>query len=364
MPQYPDMTPTLPAFLATSEALQVEVRAPARLHLGFLDPSATLGRRFGSLGLVIDGPATVVRLAWQGGAADEVVAAPAAQHEAPRAARHLRLLRQALPPVRQGALQLQLRSVLPAHAGLGSGTQLALAIARAYARLLGHETAGIASAELAHLLGRGLRSGIGIAGFDQGGLILDGGPGAEGRPAPVLSRLVLPTDWRVILVRHPGHAGLSGDAERAALARLPPLPAERAAALCHEVLMRVLPGAADGDFDAFAQGLATVQRLLGEHFAPAQPHGAFTSAAVARALQWIEAHAQAVAGTRVAIGQSSWGPTGFAFVPDAASGEALLAAARAAGQIDAALQVDLVRARAQGAQILVDAPSHRVAAAA
>lgn len=31
------------------------VRAPGRLHLGFLDPSATLGRAFGNLGLVIDG---------------------------------------------------------------------------------------------------------------------------------------------------------------------------------------------------------------------------------------------------------------------------------------------------------------------
>ena len=31
------------------------VRAPGRLHLGFLDPSGTLGRRFGSLGLTIEG---------------------------------------------------------------------------------------------------------------------------------------------------------------------------------------------------------------------------------------------------------------------------------------------------------------------
>ncbi|MGA0612047.1 beta-ribofuranosylaminobenzene 5'-phosphate synthase family protein [Caldimonas sp. KR1-144] len=360
------MTPALPAFLATTEALQVEVRAPARLHLGFLDPSATLGRRFGSLGLVIDGPSTVVRLAWRGSGTDDVGAAPGAQHEVVRAARHLRRLREALPPLRHGALQLQLLSALPAHAGLGSGTQLALAIGRAYARLMGHETAGIASAELAHLLGRGLRSGIGIAGFDQGGLLLDGGPGPDGRPAPLLSRIALPSAWRVILVRDPRAAGLSGEAEKAALARLSPFAAERAAALCHEVLMRVLPGAADGDFESFALGLGTVQRLLGEHFAPAQPHGAFTSAGVARLLGWIDAHAAQLAGTPVAIGQSSWGPTGFAFVPDAARGEALIAAARAAGVLDAALQVELVRARSQGAQVLADAsvPAGRIAAAA
>src|ERR1700744_921120 len=38
----------------------VMVDAPARLHLGFLDPNASLGRAFGSLGLVIDSAGTQV----------------------------------------------------------------------------------------------------------------------------------------------------------------------------------------------------------------------------------------------------------------------------------------------------------------
>jgi beta-ribofuranosylaminobenzene 5'-phosphate synthase len=38
----------------------VTVDAPARLHLGFLDPSASLGRAFGSIGLVIEGRGTRV----------------------------------------------------------------------------------------------------------------------------------------------------------------------------------------------------------------------------------------------------------------------------------------------------------------
>ncbi|HWT20211.1 MAG TPA: beta-ribofuranosylaminobenzene 5'-phosphate synthase, partial [Variovorax sp.] len=40
----------------------VSVSAPGRLHLGFLDPSGSLGRAFGSLGLVIDGFTTDVEL--------------------------------------------------------------------------------------------------------------------------------------------------------------------------------------------------------------------------------------------------------------------------------------------------------------
>ena len=38
------------------------LRAPARLHLGFLDPGGSLGRRFGSVGLVIGGFETEVEL--------------------------------------------------------------------------------------------------------------------------------------------------------------------------------------------------------------------------------------------------------------------------------------------------------------
>ncbi|MBA4228922.1 MAG: hypothetical protein C0456_20205 [Hyphomonas sp.] len=35
----------------------VRVRAPARLHFGFLDLNGGLGRRFGSIGLALDAPA-------------------------------------------------------------------------------------------------------------------------------------------------------------------------------------------------------------------------------------------------------------------------------------------------------------------
>ena len=40
----------------------VTVAVGARLHLGFLDLNGGLGRRFGSLGLALDGPETVLEL--------------------------------------------------------------------------------------------------------------------------------------------------------------------------------------------------------------------------------------------------------------------------------------------------------------
>jgi beta-RFAP synthase len=314
----------------------VRVSAPGRLHLGFLDPAGTLGRAFGSLGLVIDGFATEVEL--MAAASDAVTGdTPAAQVELDRADALLKILRQHTGC--HAPLSLRLRQVLPPHAGFGSGTQLACAIGRAFARWHGLD---LGTATLAQWLGRGLRSGIGIAGFDAGGLLLDGGPGADGWPAPLLSRVAFPEAWRVVVVQDPTHRGLSGSAEKKALAALPPMPQASAADICHQVLMRILPGAAGAEFAPFAAGINRVQQLLGEHFATAQG-GAFTSPAVDRLMRWI-ADASREQGA-AAIGQSSWGPTGFAILPSQARAEALLAAARKAGQVDARLTLHIVPGR-------------------
>jgi len=324
----------------TERRTTVVVRAPARLHLGFLDPSGTLGRRYGSVGLVIDGFETGVEI----GAAsrDELSADPAADAaEVDRLASCLHILRERTG--RREPLAIRLRQTMPAHAGFGSGTQLALAIGTACARWWG---LALDPATLATWLTRGARSGIGIAGFEHGGLLVDGGPGADGRVAPLLARAELPSAWRIVLVLDPRRRGLSGSAEKQAIGALAALPQAQAADICHQVLMRVLPGAAQGDFGAFAAGLNRVQQLLGAHFAPAQDGGAYTSAAVGRVAAWI---AQQPPGA--ATGQSSWGPTGFAIVPTLADAQALVAGARAAGVVDAALELRIVAARRHGATL-------------
>lgn len=341
------MPPTTDAELAFAPRLRQDgvrtvcVSAPGRLHLGFLDPSGSLGRAFGSLGLVIEGFTTELEL---GAAPSDRLAAdtPAGQAELARAEAWLDELRR-----RSGCrapLSLRLRQVLPAHAGFGSGTQLAAAIGRAFAELHGLE---LDTVTLAQWLDRGRRSGIGIAGFDSGGLLLDGGPARDGWPAPLLSRLRFPEDWRIVVVEDPSHRGLSGSAEKEAIAALPPLPRAAAAEICHQVLMRVLPGVAGAEFAPFAAGVNRMQQLLGEHFAPAQG-GAFTSPAVARLMHWL---ADATRDHDAAIGQSSWGPTAFAIVPSQVRAEMLVAAARAAGQADRRLALRIVAGRNAGAVV-------------
>jgi beta-ribofuranosylaminobenzene 5'-phosphate synthase len=294
----------------------VTVDAPARLHLGFLDPNASLGRAFGSVGLAINAFGT--RITAQ--RADETLITGAqseAQHA--RIARYLEQLRAAYG----GApLAVELHHAPRPHAGLGSGTQLALAVGAAYVRLLGRAAS---STDLARLLGRGARSGIGMLAFDHGGLIVDSGPGratddAAARVPSMLSRQPFPEAWRVLLVDDTRHEGLHGDEERRALAALAPFPQPLAAHLCHLVVMLVLPGIVEQDFDAFARGIGELQQTIGEYFAPVQG-GVFSSPAVATALAAVGAQLSA------GIGQSSWGPTGFALLRSAHDAERALAAA-------------------------------------
>jgi beta-RFAP synthase len=327
-------------------ACRVDVRAPGRLHLGFLDPAGTLGRRFGSLGLVVDRFETFVQL---GASADNAVSASssAARREVDRAAAHLAALQRLTG--REAPLHLHLQQVLPAHAGFGSGTQLALAVGRAFAAW--HHL-DLPLTTLAQWLGRGLRSGIGIGGFERGGLLVDGGPGADGQAAPVLCRAALPEAWRVVVVMDASRQGLSGEDERAALAGLPPMPRAVAADICHQVLMRVLPGAACADFAPFAEGITQIQAQLGSHFAAAQSGDAYTSAAVGRLIRWIGHASRDGEGSGAAVGQSSWGPTGFAILPDQAQADRLVAAARSAGQVSSELQIHVVAARNHGATLV------------
>src|SRR6266581_5694843 len=85
---------------------RVDVRAAARLHLGFLDLDGAFGRRFGSIGLAIEGIATRIMLT------------PSAQPGAdgPRAERALRCLDRVaaslgIPP----RAHVQVTEAIPAH---------------------------------------------------------------------------------------------------------------------------------------------------------------------------------------------------------------------------------------------------------
>jgi beta-ribofuranosylaminobenzene 5'-phosphate synthase len=273
----------------------VTVSVPARLHLGFMDLNGNLGRRFGGIGLALKELGTTI----------SIKASTHTQVEGPdqeRARAYLEGMRRQLHLTAD--YHLVVEEAVPAHAGLGSGTQLALAVAAGVRRL--NDLPLDVEDDAIHL-GRGERSGTGIGIFTRGGLVVDGGRGAEDAPAPIICHMPVPESWGVLVLLDPARQGLHGPEELAAFAALPPFPAEDAARLCRLVVMKLLPSLARCDLAGFAGAVKEMQTRLGDYYAPVQGGQRFTSPQVAAALTVLE-HEGALG-----IGQSSWGPTGFAF---------------------------------------------------
>lgn len=303
--------------------MTVWVEAPARLHFGMLDLRGTRGRRFGGVGAGVPAPSVLVSAATEGGSALAIDGVPEASAAAERAAERVLTRYGMLGRGGKGGgagVRVTVHRVLPAHQGLGSGTQLALAVGRAVAAVHGREPTAV---ELAAIVGRARRSAIGTYVFALGGCVLEGGrTEARERPAPLLARLLFPEAWRCV-VAIPAHArGVSGAAEDRALAELPDPPVGDAERVAHLVLMALWPALADGDFAGFGTALAELQRINGSWFAAAQGG---TYAAGASAALIAELTSWGAAG----VGQSSWGPVVYALAPDPDAGAVLAARVRA-----------------------------------
>jgi beta-ribofuranosylaminobenzene 5'-phosphate synthase len=280
---------------------RITVEAPARLHFGVLDLRGHLGRRFGGIGAAIPVPA--VRL--------EVTRNESITAEGPDAGRALEFARRFLASYQlKGGAHLCVAQTIPPHVGLGSGTQLALAVGRALAELHGIQ---VEPPALARAVGRGVRSAIGTWVFALGGFVLEGGqrPGSDGL-APLISRLPMPSVWQAVIAIPQGTPGLSGETEAEAFAKLPPPSEHEVERVAHLVLMQLLPALAEADLAGFGAALSEVQQITGTWFSGAQG-GSFAAGASAQLVRLLaEFGAQGV-------GQSSWGPTVYGLTPDADS---------------------------------------------
>ncbi len=323
---------------AVHHSSRIRVTTTARLHMGFIDLHGGLGRRFGSIGLSLEHPATELEASF----------AEALTASGPNAERVLACARDfAAAAGLAGGAHLEVAQAIPEHAGLGSGTQLGLAVGAALARLYGLD---LSVREIAMLTGRGRRSGIGIGAFEQGGLLVDGGRGEGAEVPPILARLPFPEAWRVLLIYDAGAQGVHGQEEIQAFRQLPEFPAVQAAHISRLVLMQALPAVAEQDLLNFGRAISEIQRMLGDHFASAQGGGRYISTAVGQAADWLEA--QGV----VCLGQSSWGPTGFAVVESEAQAQALKAGLEDCGMM---VKTEICRARNAGSvvQVLPDSPT-------
>jgi beta-ribofuranosylaminobenzene 5'-phosphate synthase len=283
---------------AISKSRQISVCAPARLHLGFLDLHGGLGRKFGSLGLSIKDVETALTAEY----ADDIdVTGPSAKRAedyAEQVLSHFGI---------NGGVKMSIKSAIPEHSGLGSGTQLSLAVASAISNL--YDLSEQHPNRLAAVLHRGARSGIGIGTFMHGGFIVDGGRGENTEVPPVISHMSFPDNWRVVLIFDDEAEGINGVPERRAFNTLPPMDDAMSGLLCRLTLMQVLPAIREKDCERFGEAITRIQNIVGDYFADAQG-GRFTSPFLKSILESMKNSGA------TGMGQSSWGPTGFAFFPD------------------------------------------------
>ncbi|MGQ3329601.1 beta-ribofuranosylaminobenzene 5'-phosphate synthase family protein [Halorubrum sp. FL23] len=326
------------------------VSAGARLHFGFCNLSLSHERLYGALGLGLAEPRVVVDAERAEAVSVEVepsAADPAVRDEV----REYAALAADLLGV--GGARIAVRRTLPRHAGLGSGTQLAAATLAGVAAAHGRDPR---VRERAPALGRGGRSGVGVATFEAGGFVLDAGhPTARfttDRPAdgewtvpPVAARHAVPDEWRFLLVRPNAAPGRNGDAEddamRTAVERAEPGLADRIGGI---VTRRALPAIAEGNAERFGAAVAEIGRLNGAWYADEQ--GGVYRPPVGDVVASLS-DAAAVFGA----GQSSWGPTVYGVTDAANASAAATAGERALAEAGVDGTVSVAAAAADGARV-------------
>ncbi|MCA9070031.1 MAG: hypothetical protein KDA84_13960, partial [Planctomycetaceae bacterium] len=110
---------------------RVTIQTGSRLHFGLLAHRPQTGRHFGGAGLMIDAPG--VKLTATPQTQDEVIAPPLLIS---RVKKVLARYRETIPTNQQPPpCRVEVHEDIPSHQGLGSGTQLALAVGKALAVL-------------------------------------------------------------------------------------------------------------------------------------------------------------------------------------------------------------------------------------
>lgn len=279
--------------------MKVYIKTPARLHLGLIDLGGDLGRIFGGIGVAINRPNVILKaqpsknLIFRGAKTDLVKS----------------LVKKFLGKYHiKAGVSINVRQTIPEHVGLGSGTQLALAVATALSKLFNIKAS---VQDFAIAMGRGKISGVGTAVFEHGGFVVEGGLKTQRNKLnlltaknfpPVIFRQPFPNDWFFIVVIPNTKRGFTDEEEMPVFERLPRMPSQKVGRICRLTMMKLLPALVENDIENFGEALTQIQTIVGEYFAGVQGDIYFSSLAKECTEQMLKLGAYAV-------GQSSWGPT-------------------------------------------------------
>ncbi len=283
--------------------MKVKVTTSARLHLGFLDLNGDLGRLYGSIGVTIKAPITQLTIEGH----DDLVIGEMDDQSRKRISSFIKAFSAHFKTPPRGIINLTKN--IPEHKGLGSGSQLGLALTTALTRICNISEK---NHSLARIAGRGLRSGIGITAFEKGGFIIDGGKRmVSGKkqctePPRALLRYNFPESWHFVLVIPEKKIGLSGEQEKEAMGYVSP-SRSISEEICRLVMMQLLPALVEEDIEKFGDAISEIDIRTGTFFKPVQGGIYSEKSSYAIIRHMIESGA-------AGAGQSSWGPAVYGLI--------------------------------------------------
>ena len=283
------------------------IYSPARLHIGFLDLDNLSSRQFGSIGLTISNFFFKIKI--EKSKRTEINCKNCITRS--KIKEVIKLIKK---EKKIGNFTINVFQEIPIHNGLGSGTQLALSIGYLISKLFKLNSS---VEELAYILKRGLRSGIGIQSFKKGGFNIDVGKLKNSKRMPLsLMNLKWPKDWKILLVLDSNIVGVHGEKEVQEFNQLKvdkPLTSDLN---CKSLLMNIIPGIIENNFEEFAKGLRNIQDNMSKIFYGNKKK--FASINLEKLFTKIENKEV------LSFGQSSWGPTGFIFLKNSKKRNELL----------------------------------------
>lgn len=289
-----------------------EVRAFARLHLGFLDLAGSCGS--GGVGLSVTEPRVRLKI-MPSEQLDVRGSGKASSNEAINLALEYAGMFYEHPEVQAltagDAMKaiVFLNDVIPDGMGLGLESQLALSVISGLAANHGIDMSSAEAAAVSRL-GR-YDDGVGVEAFDNGGFMVSAGAG--GLPFTVF-RSKFPQSWKIILVLPPeGAAEKACDCDTVS-GRAAELDPGAGAEMSRIVLLRLLPGLMKEDLNAFGDALDRMRAVAEAEYAssPAEFYAWPAAADIISKMRELGA---------VGAGQSEWGPSLYSFADgeDAAS---------------------------------------------
>ncbi len=231
---------------------------PSRIHINSIDMTGNYGRIGLGFGIAINEPRFCIDFEKSDEIIIEGLEISRAKQYAEKLYAYFGL---------NGGIKLNIYEAIPPHVGLGSGTQLALAIGLVITQV---EKISIDVLTIAKITGRSYFSGVGMASFFKGGFTIDSGYPFEfirenfyhKIPIKPLINYNLPENWRIILAIPERIQGFcSREIEAINIHPLIPIPRHETQEIAQIVLSKLLPSIVNKDFMNFSEAIRLTNTL-------------------------------------------------------------------------------------------------------